>query len=862
MRYSPPVADSGVPTQPTFAGSETPPAGGRTSGMHVGRYRLRSRLGAGAMGEVWVATDPQLERDVAIKLVHPLLARQPDISARMVREARAMAKVSHRSVIAIHDAGEADGHLFLAMELVRGRTLGALLRERSADDLRDWRRWLAMALDAGRGLAAAHAAGVLHRDFKPDNVMVDEHGRVCVGDFGLATLGAIAPPADAAARGASDLLDPSLTMAGALLGTPGYMSLEQLRGEPIDARADQFSFCATAYEAVYGEAPFAIASEDLANIVMLEQALAANAIRPAPADTRVPDELRKILLRGLASSPAARWPDLDALLAALGHVLSPRSVKSPRAIVAAIAGAALLVVAISMWLVTRAGPAPQAVSLGSIPLHAVLAMSPDGRLAIGTDQVEIRDLAKSNAPSIATGLGSAGWVQGLQFDSNDVLRWSMQSTPAVWRWSISQRGAPTSEPAQTPGTWLASMAGGDLVVRLGQPSSTLALVRGDRTLRAWALDPGWNDQVAVSPSRRRFAYATGDRFGGRIVVASVAGDETWRSPQVSDLSAFAWLDDHTLLYSSADVPAIDAFDVDGERPPYVVHRLPSGFAGRIAVGANRIVYLLIEPKTRVRLMGRNPPNVRDLDPSVAAGELGWLADGSYVTWHRTSYDLERVAPDGKHTRLGTSLAAEPANATFAGGLALIAERGVGGRQLVAVDLASGKIAWSAAPGQSIAARCARDLVAPCFVAQRDHEAAERYEIVPLDPTSGKTIGAPVYRGPLEDFAISADGHHILVADGGATLTELDDGGARISTSSLHDVLRVRSVAYDPSGGILIAGSGTIGNYVVGHLDGTTFATYDVAGGEILSLVRPSPVSDQLLAQGRTLTASLWDVEHR
>ena len=831
--------------------------------MHVGRYRLRSRLGAGAMGEVWVATDPQLERDVAIKLVHPLLARRPEISARMVREARAMAKVSHRSVIAIHDAGEADGHLFLAMELVRGRTLGALLRERSGDDLRDWRRWLAMAIDAGRGLAAAHAAGVLHRDFKPDNVMVDERGRVCVGDFGLATLGEIAPPSHTA-HDVDEIADPALTMAGALLGTPGYMSLEQLRGEPIDARADQFSFCATAYEAVYGQAPFAIAKDDLTNLVMLEDALASGAIRPAPPDSRVPDEVREILVRGLASSPAARWPDLDALLAALDRVVSPRSVKRPRAIVAALAGVALVVVALVVWLAVRARPAPQAVSLGSIPLHAVLAMSADGRLAIGTDQLEIRDLSKGSAATVSTPLGGAGWVEGLQFDGPDVVRWSTQGAPAVWRWSISQRGAPTSEANQTPGVWRASVAGGELLLR-GQTlqPNTLALVRGDRTLRAWALDPGWIEPISVAPSRTRFAYATGDRFGGRIVVESVTGDHTWRSPRVSDLSAFAWLDEHTLLYSSADVAAIDAFDVDGDRPPYVVHRLPEGsFAGRIAVGAARIVYMLIEQNPRVRLVGRNPPNVRDLDPSVAAGELGWLADGSFVSWQRAGRVLERVAADGTHRALAARLESEPQNATFAGGLALVAERGVGGRELVAVDLATGTIPWRDPPGHSIVARCARDLVAPCFVARRDDEAAEHYEIVPLDPTTGKTIGAPVYRGPLEDFAVSADGHHILVADGGVILTELDDGGARIATSTLHDLVRVRSIAYDPLGGVLVAGSGTIGNYVIGHFDGTSFTTYHVAGGEILLLVRPSPVTDQLLVQGRTWTASLWQLAHR
>ena len=172
----------------TYDRASTPRAAQLGEGSMVGRYRLSARLGAGAMGVVWSARDPELDRDVAIKLVHPSLHSE-EAASRFRREARAMAKLSHRSVITVHDTGVAFGQLFLAMELVRGTTLGQLLRERTPAEIRDWRRWLPMLLDAGRGLAEAHRNGVLHRDFKPDNVLVDRAGRVCVGDFGLATLG-------------------------------------------------------------------------------------------------------------------------------------------------------------------------------------------------------------------------------------------------------------------------------------------------------------------------------------------------------------------------------------------------------------------------------------------------------------------------------------------------------------------------------------------------------------------------------------------------------------------------------------------------------------------------------------------------
>src|SRR3990167_212838 len=139
-----------------------------------------------------------------------------------------MAKLSHRSVVTVHDAGEVEGRLYIAMELVEGTTLGQLLRSRTASEADDWKRWLALVMDAGLGLAAAHRMGVLHRDFKPDNVLVDRDGRVCVADFGLASLGGEADPETKALR---DSIPLDLTRTGTLLGTPVYMSPQQLRGE-------------------------------------------------------------------------------------------------------------------------------------------------------------------------------------------------------------------------------------------------------------------------------------------------------------------------------------------------------------------------------------------------------------------------------------------------------------------------------------------------------------------------------------------------------------------------------------------------------------------------------------------------------
>ncbi|MCA9715618.1 MAG: serine/threonine protein kinase, partial [Myxococcales bacterium] len=231
----------------------------------VGRYVVLSTLGAGAMGVVYAAHDPELDRKVALKLLSPGAARDRAASSieartRLVREAQALAKLSHPNVIAVHDVGEHDGGVWLAMEFVEGVTLTEWLARR-----RGWREVLEVLRAAGRGLAAAHEAKLLHRDFKPDNVMVGRDGRTRVMDLGLARVieGAdeetlelsVSDALGDDARADSAALTTTVTRAGALLGTPSYMSPEQFKGQGADTRSDVFSFCVTLWEALYGERP-------------------------------------------------------------------------------------------------------------------------------------------------------------------------------------------------------------------------------------------------------------------------------------------------------------------------------------------------------------------------------------------------------------------------------------------------------------------------------------------------------------------------------------------------------------------------------------------------------------------------------
>ena len=222
-----------------------------------------------------------------------------------MREARSLARLSHPNVVTVFDVGEHRGHLFVAMELVDGGSLSAWLRRapRSTGEVID------RMIEAGRGLAAAHAAGIVHRDIKPDNILVGLDGRVRVTDFGLALYGD-APSGPYAAASAA-MRDPSLTLTrtGALLGTPAYMAPEQRTRGEIDARTDQWSFCATLYEALAGVRPLAARSS----------ALAEGRRTATSAGRRVPRWVRKIVARGLRPDPAARWPSMDALVTALAR---------------------------------------------------------------------------------------------------------------------------------------------------------------------------------------------------------------------------------------------------------------------------------------------------------------------------------------------------------------------------------------------------------------------------------------------------------------------------------------------------------------------------------------------------------------
>jgi len=312
------------------SGAPGPPAA-LARGEVIGRYVIGDAIGGGAMGVVYAAWDPELDRRVALKVLRDDGAEPGQARARGLREAQAMARLAHPNVVTVHEVGAVDGdRVFVAMELVAGPTLRAWVARPRA-----WQEVCDAIVQVGRGLAAAHAAGLTHRDVKPDNVIVGDDGRVRVGDFGLAR-----EAAAAVVVGAGDRTQ--------LAGTPAYMAPEVLRGGRADARSDQFGFAVTLFELLHGVRPFAGRTPD-------ELLAAIDAGKLVAPRRPVPSWLAAILARAVSASPEARFPSMDAVLDAIAAKRQARARRGAWATVAAVVASG---VTAAVLLSQRRDPAP------------------------------------------------------------------------------------------------------------------------------------------------------------------------------------------------------------------------------------------------------------------------------------------------------------------------------------------------------------------------------------------------------------------------------------------------------------------------------------------------------------------------
>ncbi|HWB77000.1 MAG TPA: protein kinase [Nannocystaceae bacterium] len=302
-------------------------------GTAIGRYVVIESVGSGGMSTVYAAYDPELDRRVALKVMRATSDDSEKVReterSRLLREAQAMARLSHPNVVTVHDVGTFGDRVFLAMHFVDGETLGSWARH-----AKPWREVVEMYGYAGRGLAAAHKVGLVHRDFKPDNVLVDHDRRVRVTDFGLARPVATALASESSSSAPVDILTSSsrlekpITLAGSIMGTPAYMAPEQYLGQTVDARSDQFSFCVALWEALTGSRPFP--GETLGEVA---HSVTRGNIRTFP-QSQVTARVRRALERGLRRRPEERFADMDELL----RELAPPSRRRPLVLAGAAAG--------------------------------------------------------------------------------------------------------------------------------------------------------------------------------------------------------------------------------------------------------------------------------------------------------------------------------------------------------------------------------------------------------------------------------------------------------------------------------------------------------------------------------------------
>lgn len=284
------------------------------SRKRFGRYLLLEELGRGGMGIVHAAYDERLGRKVAIKFMIELETQDdPKGQARLLREAQAMARLTHPNIVTVFDVGRSPEGVFLAMEYVPGQTLADWLKAEHPS----W-RVIRTFIEAGRGLAAAHDEGIIHRDFKPGNVLIGRDGRVKVADFGLAAIDTNVEPSTESSASARELMEENVTKTGARIGTPAYMAPEQHLGRPTSGLSDQFSYCVSLWEAIFGQHPFPGPSA-----FARAERITAGKIEPPAEGGRASEAVRAILEKGLSPVPEERHRSMRELLHLLESTLTP-----------------------------------------------------------------------------------------------------------------------------------------------------------------------------------------------------------------------------------------------------------------------------------------------------------------------------------------------------------------------------------------------------------------------------------------------------------------------------------------------------------------------------------------------------------
>ena len=674
-----PVAGTLDPYARTVPATDLIPAELLDIGSMIDHYRIDRFVGSGGMGIVYAATDTTLNRPVAIKVVRRQLSAVAH--DRLVREAQAMAAVSHPSVVPVYEVRRYDDRVFVVMELVPGNTLRGWL-----DEGRPWRDVLATMILAGRGLAAAHAAGIVHGDFKPDNVLIHPDGRACVTDFGLARNDVAG---EAVATGAASPV-PTATGTGQIAGTPAYMAPEAHLGRGIDARSDQFSFCVALWEALHGERPFDRPGDDAFAIA---RAAIMGRRRPPRRSRTIPRRLQALLERGLVVDPARRWASLDELLHRLARVPHRRRTFA----IAATSALGLAVTVLATIAITARSRASSTSPMSDpalveriaqldfehpVALHEVSALRgdyavfPDGRVvAIGNEDVAIVDrTGRSTALALPDGLIPAS-VSAIGSDHVAVFGRTHMDIRRTQLWRIDTRsGAATLEMEDIGGLMSPGVEGGRARVSPDGRYAVFAtvhelvlfdLIAHRRTLLLAVPDDSSISCVTWTADPRKIAFVEGLGTNQRATVLDVVDRHSrviytgMLLTALGECGGISFVETHAAIVVDFTDNATRAWLVstDDERTPVQLRAWPGTRITDVRWDRTRLLHRAMRTGrqgiVRVPARASLPSNLDDrlipLDGTVSA-VLGALSDGRLV------YSLGR---DGKmYLMVGTGDAAE------------------------------------------------------------------------------------------------------------------------------------------------------------------------------------------------------------
>ena len=488
-------------------------------------------------------------------------------------------------------------------------------------------------------------------------------------------------------------------------------------------------------------------------------------------------------------------------------------------------------------------------------MRTSMALSEDGkRIAFGSNRLEVRSLDGKELWTVA--LPVEGDVNYIELGST-ALRFGLGLGQAIARWDFLAGSEVTTE-LTLPGRWMGRTKRGDLVFRRDLPA--LTVMEGGSVVASWPTQP-WVEVTAISPSGERVAYLETSRFSGTIVVHDLATGARLESARFDAPTALTWLDDHTLAYGTGTLeqPRIYRVEVTatGFGTPVEIYGIDVGWFGQLRAHGTSLFATEMHPSTRVRVIDRSTKqtSVHDLDNATGGAALGWTGPDEYLTWNRDTrrvdrrrglqIDLTRIALDG-----------EPANATLADDTLIVTLRRPRGREAIALSRTDGTQLWRHGDHLTLAVRCANDEHAPCF-AVRSSERGET--VVTLDPRTGELGTTALWTGPVEDIAVSADGKRLLVASASRVITEIDPAGKQLATHE-SPLTTIRSVAYDPTGGILVGGTWSRNNYQVGRVVGDKFHILSQADDDLMSLVRPSRDGRSVLVLARVFSPEVWRLE--